>query len=125
MRKFSSFSDIVGAISIAGPSEREATAEDLLEDFVELYSRAAHELVDDGHFSILQELELCEFISAVHQDPVKKAIEEFLVLSASDPNQSGADSPVKDVHVLGGFIPEVYRSLHCAQKLNIRISYVQ
>jgi hypothetical protein len=108
----SSFSDIVGAIRIAGPSEREAIAVELLEEFAELYSRAARELVDDGHFSILHDLELCEFIGALRKDTIKEAIEEFLVHSASETsNQSGAESPVKDVHVLGGYIPEVYRSL--------------
>lgn len=82
----------------------------MLEDLRALYSRAAHELVRFSHFTILQDLELCEFIDAVGEDTIKNEVEEFLVRSASDVTDgSRRDSSEKDIHVLGGVIPEVDR----------------
>ena len=80
-----------------------------------LYSRVVRELVDLGHFTLLEELEFCEFIHVIRKDVVHETIVQFLIRSSSEtPNPSRMDSS-SNLQVLGGEIPKNVSNF--AQKL--------
>ena len=121
------FLDITGIVRAAGPSVRLDEAQDILDSLKRLYSRIARELTDLGHFTILKDLEICEFLAALHDDSICEHIEGFLVGEALENNNPLHPAESSEaITVLGGLIPKVshlpLQILHRSDETGFRLS---
>lgn len=126
--KSSYFVDIIRVISAVGPRFRSDDADELMEILKGLYSRVALELNDLGHFTLLSDLEICEFLTVLRDDSIREQILSFIVSQASESRDLSHKSESSEiVRLLGGIIPKVLNlPVHYLVPISRdRISFVQ